>query len=101
MENILTFNREVNVAAYYFRGRDGRLDCFPKKIEFEGRGVNFAENGLRQTTKRDGRVIQVFDMTDGQADYRLEFDPRSFNWTLVSIADMRYAPAGVKPAFAA
>jgi hypothetical protein len=31
-------------------------------------------------------------MTDGNADYRLEFDAQNLSWTLVSISDVHYMP---------
>jgi hypothetical protein len=46
-------------------------------------------------------MVHIFDMTDGTADYRLEFDAQALTWTLVSIADMSYATTGTQPAFAA
>lgn len=88
MENSFVVNREVSVVAYYFKNAGRRLKCFPKKIEYEGKSVVFEEMGLRHPTKKGQRMIHVFDMTDGQADYRLEFDAQDLNWKLVSIADV-------------
>lgn len=88
MENSVAVNKDVNVVAYYFRNAGRRLKCFPKKIEYEGKSVIFEDMGLRHPTKKGQRMIHVFDMTDGQADYRLEFDAQDLNWTLISIADL-------------
>lgn len=100
MENSVIINKEVNIVAYYFHNRGNRLKCFPKKMEYGGRSIVFSETGLRHPTKKGQRMIHVFDMTDGRADYRLEFDAAALNWTLVSIADMHYASPDIKPAFA-
>ena len=94
MENIVQINKEVSVVAYYFRNAGERLRCFPKRIEWEGKRVVFTETGLRHPTKKGTRMVHVFDMSDGNADYRLEFDAEHLTWTLVSISDISdYAPA--------
>jgi hypothetical protein len=49
-------------------------------------------------TQQGQRMIHVFDMTDGAADYRLEFDAQALKWTLVAITDVHYAP--ISPQFA-
>jgi len=93
MENIININKDVNVVAFYFRSAGERLRCFPKRIEWDGKRVDFTETGLRHPTKKGQRMVHVFDMTDGNADYRLEFDAEHLTWSLVSIADVSYAPA--------
>ncbi|MEK7095939.1 MAG: hypothetical protein AAB896_01470, partial [Patescibacteria group bacterium] len=91
MENTVKINKEVSIAAYYFRQGAKRLRCFPKKMEYDGKSVIFTEMGLRHPTRKGQRMIHVFDMTDGNADYRLEFDAEALSWTLVYIADQAYA----------
>ncbi len=91
MENVTNINKDVSVVAYYFRNTGERLRCFPKRIEWEGRRVDFTETGLRHPTKKGQRMVHVFDMTDGNADYRIEFDAERLTWTLISIADTSYA----------
>ena len=94
MENVNEINKAVNVVAFYFKNagpayRTGRqrLKCFPKRMEYDGRRVDFTETGLLHPTKKGQRMVHVFDMTDGQADYRLEFDAENLDWTLVYITD--------------
>lgn len=103
MENIVSINKDVNVVAYYFQNRGPRLKCFPKRMEYDGRRIEFTETGLHHPTTQGRRMIHVFDMTDGQADYRLEFDAENLNWKLVYIADMAYmsAPRGTNYASSA
>src|SRR5438046_666604 len=101
MENVVNINKEVSIIAYYFRNRGERLRCFPKRMEYDGKSIDFSETGLRHPTKKGQRMVHVFDMTDGQADYRLEFDAANLTWTLVSISDMHYAANSSQPAFAA
>jgi hypothetical protein len=87
MENIIQINKDVSVVAYYFKNAGARLRCYPKKIEYDGKSIVFTEMGMRHPTKKGERMIHIFDMTDGQADYRLEFDAQRLTWTLVAIAD--------------
>lgn len=88
MENIITLNKAVNVVAFYFKNSGRRLKCFPKRMEYDGRRVEFTETGLRHPTQKGQRLVHVFDMTDGSADYRLEFDAQNLDWRLVSIANV-------------
>jgi hypothetical protein len=96
MENVTKINKDINVVAYYFKNKGPLLNCFPKKMEWGGKSIIFTEQGLRHPTKQGHRMIHVFDMTDGQADYRIEFDAQRLTWTLVYIADQAYAPMDEK-----
>jgi len=93
MEDVVNVNKDVNVVAYYFKNAGQRLKCFPKRMEYDGKRVDFNDTGLRHPTKKGQRTIHVFDMSDGQADYRLEFDAQELSWKLIAIADMNYAVA--------
>ena len=99
MENVVEINKDVNIVAYYFRQGTKRLRCFPKKMEWGGKSVVFTEQGLRHPTRKGARMIHVFDMTDGSAAYRLEFDAEQLSWKLVYIADQAYGP--MEPEYAA
>ena len=91
MENIIKINKDVSVVAYYFKDAGRRLKCYPKRIEYDGKTVDFNEMGLRHPTKQGKRMVHIFDMSDGSADYRLEFDAEQLNWTLISISDVASA----------
>ncbi|MBI1952376.1 hypothetical protein HYS42_01475 [Candidatus Saccharibacteria bacterium] len=91
-DSAVEVNRDVNIVAYYFRQGAKRLRCFPKKMEWAGKSIVFTEMGLHHPTRQGQRMIHVFDMTDGNADYRLEFDAELLTWKLVYIADQAYAP---------
>jgi len=88
MDNVTKIEKDVNIVAYYFHNRGPRLRCFPKAMEWNGKRISFTETGLVHPTKKGQRAIHVFDMTDGNADYRLEFDAQTLGWTLVSVADI-------------
>lgn len=80
-----TVNKEVTVTALYFRGQ--QLKSFPKRMEFEGREYTFMESGIRYLIQKGQQFIQIFDMTDGTANYRLKFDTAQKLWTLVNITE--------------
>lgn len=88
MDQVNQINKDVSIVAYYFHNRGQRLRCFPKAMEWAGRRINFTETGMVHPTKKGQRMLHIFDMTDGNADYRLEFDAQALTWTLVSIADI-------------
>jgi hypothetical protein len=98
MENVLNVNKEVNVVAYYFHSRGMQLRCYPRVMEWQGRRIAFAENGHRHPTRKGMRSLHVFDMTDGNSEYKLEFDAHQLSWTLLSVIESNYAPANLKPA---
>lgn len=101
MDQGVQINKEVNIVAFYFKNNARRLRCFPKRMEYDGKQINFTETGMVHPTQKGRRMIHVFDMTDGAADYRLEFDAQALSWTLVAITDTNYAPIPAKPIFAA
>lgn len=61
-----------------------------KIIKFQrpnGQEIIITEIGLVHPTIYGKRMIHVYDVTDGRADYRLEFDAERLTWTLLYIRD--------------
>ncbi|HUD06755.1 MAG TPA: hypothetical protein VMR34_02610 [Candidatus Saccharimonadales bacterium] len=85
MENQTLINQKIKVVVVY--GGDGEQVCLPKRMLYKNRTYNFTELGLRHPTSKGKRMIHVFDMSDGAADYRLEFDAEALTWMLVAISD--------------
>ncbi len=83
MKNRVNIQREVNVPELYFKN-EGRLTAFPRRVELDGREYTFMD-GLRYLVQKGHQLIQVFDMTDGARDYRLQFDDGKRSWTLVDM----------------
>lgn len=84
--NRVTVNKEVSVTALYFHGK-GEIKSFPKRMEYNGREVTFVESGLRFLVQKGQRLTQIFDMTDGMANYRLKFEDQQQLWTLIDISE--------------
>ena len=83
MKNRVTIEKEVNVPELYFTN-EGQLKSYPRRMEFDGAEYTFMD-GLRYLVHKGQQLIQVFDMTDGQNDYRLAFNQSERSWTLVDI----------------
>lgn len=89
MDDSVTIKKRVKVLALYTgTPKDGA--CMPVRMIYRGREYNFTELGLRHPTQQGKRMVHVFDMSDGSADYRLEFDAEQLVWDLISISDKYY-----------
>ncbi|MBJ58431.1 hypothetical protein CMN24_01795 [Candidatus Saccharibacteria bacterium] len=78
-------NERVEVIAMYGRGHH---PCRPIKFRrSNGREVEVTELGLRHPVHNGTKTVHVFEVTDGGADYRLEFDSERLTWHLTMEAD--------------
>lgn len=78
-------NKEVSINSLYFSGRHN-FRSFPKEITYNNEQVTFIESGMRYILQKGQKVIQLFDMSDGNSNYRLKFDSQNFTWTLLRIS---------------
>ena len=76
-------NQPIDVTSFYF-SPGPRTRSFPKRIEIEGRQLDFLESGLRCLVRKGQGIVQIFNMSDGRDLYRLSFEPDQGNWTLLS-----------------
>lgn len=87
-QNTNTFvNKEVAVNSISFKGK-GKLRSFPKQITIDTEEVTFVETGMHYLLQRGQSIVQLFDMSDGQHNYRLQFDSQSFTWTLLKVSPL-------------
>ncbi len=85
MNDELFLNERIDVVATF---GDGFMPCRPVKFRrASGREVVITEIGLRHPTTQGRRMVHIFDVTDGGADYRLEFDSERLTWHLTLEAD--------------
>ena len=85
MNDELFLNERIKVLAVF----DSGLNCC-KPIKFKkpnGQEIKISEIGLRHPTTKGKRMIHIFDLTDGMADYRLEFDAERLVWFLTRESD--------------
>lgn len=76
------FNTPVTILSMGF-GRD--LRAIPRRMEFEGRAIDFIDNGLRTTIRHGEKIAQVFALSDGQNTFHLRSENHGGSWTLVGI----------------
>jgi hypothetical protein len=86
METITFNNPEVEITSVYFRNspEEQRFESFPRRMVYEGREYNFAETGMRYLIHKGQQLIRLFDVSDGETQYRLRLDG-SDHWTLVGM----------------
>lgn len=85
MNDELLLNERIDVVATFGTGLN---PCAPIKFRrSNGREVTITEIGLRHPTVQGKRMVHVFDVTDGGADYRLEFDSERLTWHLTLEGD--------------
>lgn len=85
MNDELLLNERVQVVATFANGLN---PCRPVKFRRKtGREVEITEIGLRHPMTSGRKTLHIFDVTDGQADYRLEFDSERLTWHLTREAD--------------
>jgi len=81
-----TFLHErIDVIVVFGRGYH---PCKPIKFRrASGREINISELGLHHPFSKGRKTVHIFDVTDGEADYRLEFDSERLVWHLTMEAD--------------
>ncbi len=85
MDSEIALDERVQVVAVFGTGLH---PCRPVRFRrTSGREVTITEIGLCHPTTVGRRMVHMFDVTDGGADYRLEFDSERLTWTLTLEAD--------------
>lgn len=85
MNDELFLNERVDVVARFGTGLN---PCEPIKFRrANGREVLITEIGLRHPTVKGRRTVHVFDVTDDEADYRIELDSERLTWRLTREGD--------------
>lgn len=78
-------DEQVDVLAVF---KPSRTMCEPIKFKrANGREIVITEIGLRHPSVKGRRMVHIFDVTDGGADYRLELDSERLTWRLTIEAD--------------
>lgn len=78
-------NERIEVVVVFGEGLN---PCRPVKFRRpNGREVEITEIGLRHPALSGRKTLHRFDVTDGGADYRLEFDSERLTWHLTQEAD--------------
>lgn len=84
-------NQRVRVLAIFDdSGAEARY-CLPLKMRWNKRDYQFNKLGLRHPTIKGQRLVHILDVSDDNADFRLEFDAQRLTWTLIHIAEVSHA----------
>lgn len=84
MAKLQQIDKEVTITAVYFGSNKQTIKTFPKSIECDNTTYTFSE-GLKLVIQKGQELVNIFDMTDGQAHYRLRNDVTARSWRLLSI----------------
>lgn len=85
MNDEVFLNERIEVIAVFGEGLN---PCRPVRFKrANGREVDITEIGLRHPTLAGKRTVHMFDVTDGGADYRIEFDSERLTWRLTMEGD--------------
>jgi hypothetical protein len=85
MNDELFLNERIDVLAKFGTGLN---PCVPIKFRrTNGREIIVTEIGLRHPTVKGRRTVHAFDVTDGEADYRIELDSEQLTWRLTREGD--------------
>ncbi len=85
MNDEIMLNERIEVIAVFGEGLN---PCRPIRFKrANGREVAITEIGMRHPTTAGRRTMHMFDVTDGGADYRLEFDSDRLTWRLTMEGD--------------
>jgi len=85
MNDELFLNERIKVVAVFGEGLN---PCRPVRFKRpNGQEIAITEIGLRHPKAKGKKTVHIFDVTDGQADYRLELDSEDLVWHLTIEAD--------------
>jgi uncharacterized phage-like protein YoqJ len=82
--NRIAVNEEVTITSLYFKNQKD-FTAFPRRMEYEGTTYNFRD-GLQYLIKKGEEIMRIFDMTDGEVNYRLQCDSDQDSWRLLAIS---------------
>ncbi len=77
--------KNIEVTSFYFRSRPNkqRFESYPRRMVLDGREYNFMESGMHYLVSKGQELVRLFDVSDGQNQYRLRLDEQQ-HWTLVN-----------------
>ena len=85
MNDEILLHERIDVLATF---SPGITPCRPVKVRrSSSKEVVITKIELGYPHERGSRTVHIFDVTDGQADYRLEFDSATLAWWLTREAD--------------
>ncbi|MGC1177421.1 MAG: hypothetical protein WA843_05105 [Candidatus Saccharimonadales bacterium] len=86
METTTFTDQNIEITSVYFRNNPAkqRFESYPRRMVYDGREYTFMESGIRYLVQKGQQLVKLFDMSDGQTQYRLRVDETN-HWTLVGM----------------
>ena len=78
--------QEIQITSVTFHNNHDshQLESYPRRMVYEGREYTFTELGMRYLIKKGQQFVKLFDVSDGQTQYRLRCEADN-HWTLVNM----------------
>lgn len=85
METVNFVGQPVEITAVYFKPEAGqaRLESYPRRMVMDGREYTFVESGMRYLARQGQALVKLFDVSDGEREYRLSVDAEE-HWKLIA-----------------
>lgn len=79
---------EVEITSLSFRNNPAkqRMESYPRRMVYAGREYTFVEQGMRYLVQKGQELIKLFDVSDGQTQFRLRLDSGN-HWTLIDMKE--------------
>ncbi len=72
---------EITSVEFHQQPSQERLQGYPKRMVYDGREYTFIELSMQYLVRTGQRLVQLYDMFDGDTLYRLRCENN--HWTLV------------------
>ena len=59
----------------------------PMRMRWQGRYYNFVKLGYYHKRREGRAIMHVYDVSDGQSDFRLVCNPEDLHWSLEEVSD--------------
>jgi len=80
MDPVTHLNQTIEVVAIF---KDNH--CYPAKFVYQSKTIVVEELNLHHQNRHGQTIIHVFDVSNGQTDFRLEFNTQTLIWKLVAL----------------
>jgi hypothetical protein len=83
MDPIIHLDQIIEVIAIFKNNR-----CYPVKFLYQSKTIIIKELNLYHQSYHGQNVIHIFDVSNGQTDFRLEFNTQTLIWKLVALTNV-------------
>lgn len=84
MNPVVEINQTVDVIVSFRRGSQ-LTRVMPRRMRYHGQDINLTQLGLCYPVRRGHQLYYIFNTSDDNNDYSLEFNTATLTWTLLSM----------------